>query len=63
MAAGELVGTIKLDGLLDDPAWAAAPVNTSFKTIVPDEGGRTIGSYTSASVGEPALFDHRDPLF
>ena len=39
MAAGSIEGNIKLDGLLDDPGWANAPVNDQFKTIVPAEGG------------------------
>ena len=39
MAVGELTGDFKLDGVLDEPDWAAAPVNADFQTIVPEEGG------------------------
>ncbi|MEL6657869.1 MAG: DUF5916 domain-containing protein [Bacteroidota bacterium] len=43
MAAGKFMGDFKLDGKLDDPAWAAAPVNSAFQTIVPAEGGEPSG--------------------
>ncbi|MEL6673575.1 MAG: DUF5916 domain-containing protein [Bacteroidota bacterium] len=39
MAAGEVTGTIRLDGVLDEADWRSAPVNADFKTTVPEEGG------------------------
>jgi hypothetical protein len=32
------VGAIKIDGILDEPAWNAAPPVTDFPQIQPDEG-------------------------
>ncbi|MGH7713052.1 MAG: DUF5916 domain-containing protein, partial [Gemmatimonadaceae bacterium] len=36
--AARASGAIRLDGKLDEPAWAAAPVTDSFTQIDPDEG-------------------------
>lgn len=44
MEVGTLSGTIKLDGILSEEDWAAAPVNANFKTIVPEEGGQPSGA-------------------
>lgn len=43
MAAAQITGVIKLDGVLDEPDWEKAPVNDQFKTIVPVEGGAPSG--------------------
>lgn len=43
MAAGEVNGTIVLDGILDEPDWERAPIMDQFKTIVPAEGGVPTG--------------------
>ena len=39
MQVGILDGPIRIDGILDEPAWDNAPVNDNFKTTVPVEGG------------------------
>ncbi len=36
--AARATGTIRLDGKLDEPAWAAAPVTDAFTQIDPEEG-------------------------
>ncbi len=36
--AARVAGTIRLDGKLDEPAWAAAPVTDAFTQIDPEEG-------------------------
>ena len=38
MSAGRLNGHITLDGVLDEPAWAAAPVSTHFTQSYPNPG-------------------------
>jgi hypothetical protein len=36
--AARATGTVRLDGKLDEPAWAAAPVTDAFTQIDPEEG-------------------------
>ena len=39
MSTAPVSGTIRLDGVLDEADWDRAPINTDFKTVVPEEGG------------------------
>ena len=39
LAAGKLVGDIRLDGLLDEADWKKAPALEDFLTVVPEEKG------------------------
>mgnify|MGYP002624086809 CR=1 FL=1 len=43
MIAGKTEGSIKLDGILNEPDWENAPIADQFKTIVPVEGGEPSG--------------------
>ncbi|MBT8211127.1 MAG: hypothetical protein KJP14_11430, partial [Eudoraea sp.] len=40
LAAGVVEGDVRIDGLLDEPSWAKAPVLDSFLTTVPVEKGQ-----------------------
>ena len=42
-AVGKLDEPIKLDGILDEASWQAAPLLNSFKTTVPVQGGEPTG--------------------
>ncbi|HYL21431.1 MAG TPA: DUF5916 domain-containing protein [Gemmatimonadales bacterium] len=55
--AGHLSGDLKIDGRLDEPAWAVAPPVTSFTQLNPDEG-RPASERTEVRVliGSDALY-------
>ncbi|MBT8298887.1 MAG: carbohydrate binding family 9 domain-containing protein, partial [Maribacter sp.] len=40
LAAGKLIGDIKIDGLLDESAWQNAPILEDFRTTEPIEKGK-----------------------
>ncbi len=43
LAVGALPETLRLDGVLDEPAWQEAPAIEGLTTTVPDEGGTPSG--------------------
>lgn len=53
MAAAPIEGDFSLDGILDEAAWAKAPVNDQFKTTVPVEGGTPTGRTTVRVLTHP----------
>lgn len=44
LAAGRLTGAIRIDGLLGEPAWQAAPVASRLRTVEPREGAPPRGA-------------------
>ena len=46
LQAGALTGSIRIDGVLDEPDWSAAPLATDLATVEPRQGeaptGRTL---------------------
>jgi hypothetical protein len=44
LAVGALRGTLRLDGVLDEPAWAGAPAIQGLTMTEPDEGGTPVAA-------------------
>ena len=53
IAAGEVKGSIVLNGVLDDADWATAPLTNQLKTIVPVENGIPSGRTTIQVLAHP----------
>lgn len=56
IAAGSINEAIKLDGILDEPDWANAPLNDQFQTVVPFEGGQPTGRTQMRVLAHPRYF-------
>ncbi len=52
LSVGALPADLRLDGLLDESAWASAPVSADFAMVEPQEGGRPTGRTTVKALAD-----------